>query len=144
MLLMLSDAVEWDYGRWPNFAPRELACTCRACGGEIYYDEQAQDAIQTVRNLVGRPIKINSGHRCIAHNRLVGGVTQSQHLTIAFDVDLDGHDKEKLLTAAIRAGFTGLGFYITFMHMDLGRKRHWFGGGHSPQIWLPILSKVGF
>lgn len=142
MLLKLSEVVEWDRERWPNFTPSELACLCSLCQGEFYHDDASFDAIQKVRDLLGKPIIINSGHRCVAHNRVVDGKRFSRHLKIAFDVSLEGRDKKEMLLAAIESGFTGIGMYSTFMHLDLGRKRHWFGGGKSSELWLEILKEV--
>ena len=142
VLLKLSEVVEWGRERWPNFTPSELACLCSICQGELYYDESSFDAIQAVRDLLGKPVHINSGHRCVAHNRVVDGKRFSRHLKIAFDVSLEGHDRKEVLQAAVEAGFTGIGMYSTFVHMDLGRKRQWFGGGKSAELWLEILKEV--
>lgn len=141
-MLVQYDKAKWDYDRWPNFTPKELSCMCKFCRGELYFDEQSFDAIQMLRHLVERVVFINSGHRCIAHNKLVGGVKQSEHLKMAFDVALAGHVHKNLLKSAVQAGFTGIGLYSTFIHLDLGRKRHWFGGGSAPQIWIPVLNGV--
>jgi len=37
--------------------------------------------LQPVRNLIGKPMIISSGFRCPELNKLVGGVSNSQHLT---------------------------------------------------------------
>jgi hypothetical protein len=142
-VLLQYQEVEWDFNRWPNFTPREFACTCKICNGELYWDEASFDAIQLLRTLLGRPVHINSGHRCAAHNKSVGGKRLSKHLEIAFDISTKGHDREVLLAKAIHAGFTGVGMYVVFMHLDLGRQRYWFGGGEAQQIWMPIMNKVG-
>ena len=70
-------------GKWPNFTPKEIACKC--CG-EIVVDEASMDALQRLRDMWGEPLVINCGHRCFRHNKEVGGVAHSQHLTLAFDV----------------------------------------------------------
>ena len=33
------------------------------------------------------------------------------------------------------AGFTGFGYYQTVLHIDTGRRRHWFGGDKSLEFW---------
>ena len=38
-------------GKWPNFTPKEIACKC--CG-EIVVDEASMDALQRLRDIVGR------------------------------------------------------------------------------------------
>lgn len=41
----------------------------------------AQNVLQPLRDHAGEPLTINSGYRCPALNRAVGGVANSQHLT---------------------------------------------------------------
>lgn len=40
-----------------------------------------RNLLQPFRDLVGRPLTVNSGYRCPALNAAVGGVKNSQHLT---------------------------------------------------------------
>lgn len=67
---------------------------------------------------MGKPLKINSGHRCAVRNQLVGGVLRSRHRKIAVDISLRGHDRHAMLAAAIALGFTGIGRGRTFIHLD--------------------------
>jgi hypothetical protein len=129
-----SDA-PWDPDRWPNFTPQELSC--RHCG-ELYWWPEAFDAIQAVRQDLGQPVKIFSGHRCLIHNANVGGAPLSMHKRIAFDVALAGHDLENLLRACRQAGFAGTGFYQTFLHVDLGNRRRWWGGEGARKLWTGL------
>ncbi len=121
----------WDAERWPNFSRIEFAC--KHCG-EFYYDEDYFDSLQAARTLVGRPFNNNSGHRCWRHNMAVGGSPASQHKKIATDISLKGHDKRKLISAVKLFGFTGTGYYNTFLHIDKGRKRFWYGAG-ARETW---------
>jgi uncharacterized protein YcbK (DUF882 family) len=41
----------------------------------------ARDILQPIRDMVGKPILVTSGYRCEALNKLVGGVSASQHQT---------------------------------------------------------------
>ena len=91
------------------------------------------------RHEVGRPFQILSAHRCSLHNARIGGAPLSQHLRLAADISLRGHNKQTLLRACRRAGFTGFGFYSTFLHIDLGRPRHWFGGQKAKDLWQIYL-----
>lgn len=115
-------------GAWPwkNFTPSEVAC--KHCG-ELYLDPESMDALQSLREAWGRPISINSGHRCPTHNRAVGGVDSSQHLKIAFDCICPKAEQAAFVAAARAAGFTGIGRYPGrgFVHLDLGPKREWVG-----------------
>lgn len=121
-----------DEWRWPNFTPVEFAC--RHCC-EMYFWPEFFDKIQAARIDVARPIIILSGHRCRLHNAKVGGAPFSQHLTLAADISIQGHDRHVLLQACERAGFTGFGFYHTFLHIDLGPPRKWWSGEKARQLW---------
>jgi uncharacterized protein YcbK (DUF882 family) len=47
--------------------------------------------LEPLRELVGKPIKINSGYRCFALNEAVGGSKESQHMQgKAADLKVDG------------------------------------------------------
>lgn len=120
-----------DDWRWENFSPRELACRC--CG-EYYHDEYSLDLIQAARTLSGKTFRINSAHRCWLSNANVGGAPLSQHKKIAFDISLEGHNREELLRSCLDAGFTTFGLYKSFMHTDRRPNRRWYGKG-AKQLW---------
>lgn len=113
-----------DAWRWPNFTPRELACQG---SGALQVDEAALDKLQEVRQRIGKPLRINSAYRSEAHNKAVGGSPTSLHkLGRAFDVALGvGVSRERLVALAKAAGFTGIGHYDSFMHLDTGPARTW-------------------
>lgn len=115
----LVDPAGW---RWPNFTPQELACKCggRHCRGEYFHTPELLDALQALREAMGRPLVVTSGRRCHGHNRAVGGASRSQHmLAIAVDVSLMGHDPCELARQAVKAGFKGIGFGRSFLHLDM-------------------------
>lgn len=122
--------------RWANFSMTELAC--RHCGA-IYHWPEFMDRLQLARDRVGQPFHILSGHRCSMHNARVGGAPLSQHLRLAADIATARHDRGVLLSACRAADFRGFGFYTTFLHIDLGRARHWFGSGKAKDIWQIYL-----
>jgi len=124
--------VDWDGDRWPNFSAKELSC--RHCG-QYYHDPEFLDKLQWVRTKIEKPLHINSAHRCFRHNLAVGGVPLSQHRKLAVDISLRNHNKEELNFMCKSAGFTGFGYYQTFLHIDTGRRRHWFGGDKSLEFW---------
>lgn len=112
--------------RWRNFAPDEPNLACPCCG-EFFLEEPAMDRLQRARDLVGRPFRINSGHRCPIHNARVRGAPLSRHkVAIAFDINLAGHDPRQLYEACREAGFSTFGFYGTFLHTDTRPGRRWF------------------
>ena len=127
---------DWDVARWPNFRPEEVACPC--CG-EVYVDPDAMDALQRLRDALARPVAISSGHRCAAHNKAVGGAPTSKHLALAFDVPVSG-DWREFHDAAIRAGFTGIGYAETYIHLDTRpAPARWHYSDNAKTLWAGKL-----
>ena len=90
--------------------------------------------LQYVRDNVAMPIIINSAYRCEAHNKAVGGSSNSQHLLgKAADIVIQGLDPvldtydyldDLMLSGEILQG--GLGMYKTFTHYDIRKtKTRW-------------------
>lgn len=131
-LLVQNDWAE----RWPDFQPMEMAC--RHCG-ESYDWPEFMDCLQKARSDVRRAFYILSAHRCSLHNARIGGAPLSQHLKLAADISTHGHNRRLLFLACRRAGFTGFGFYQSFLHIDLGRPRHWYGGQKAKGLWQIYL-----
>lgn len=111
---------------WPDFTPAEIAC--KHCG-ELYLDPESMDALQELRDAWGKPIIINSAHRCAAHNKAAGGSPNSRHLKIAFDCRCSALEQADFCRHAQAAGFKGFGRYPSrgFVHLDLGPRRSWRG-----------------
>ena len=61
-----------------HFSREEMACKC-GCGLDTV-DAELLSLLEKIRAHFDRPITINSGCRCEAHNRAVGGSKNSQHL----------------------------------------------------------------
>jgi len=97
------------------------------------------DRLQEARESVDRPFDVLSAHRCSLHNARIGGAPLSQHLWLAVDISTLAHDRAALLAGCRQAGFTGFGYYSTFLHIDLGRPRHWFGGQKAKGLWQIYL-----
>lgn len=123
---------------WGNFAPAELACRC--CGLVIAHPA-ALDKLQWARTQAGRAFRIASATRCPVHNARVGGAPLSRHkVGDAFDIALAGHDPRALKEILERAGFSGFGFYKTFIHADDRQATsgaapaRWFGKG-ATTLW---------
>ncbi len=78
-----------------NFKKSEFDCKC---GCEMPNDiliniTKLANQLQYVRDNVAMPITINSAYRCEAHNKLVGGSVNSQHLLgKAADIVIKGLD----------------------------------------------------
>lgn len=105
---------EWH---WPNFTSREVSCNC--CG-EYFHDHKSLTALQLLRDRWGKPIIINSGHRCPSHNREIQGAPRSYHLKIAFDCRCPAEEQDAFATAARIVGFKGIIQYRSkgIVHLD--------------------------
>ncbi len=144
MLYKIWQNAPWNQERWPHFSRQELSCHCqgRYCAGEYWHDPLFLDALQALRHALKGPVLLTSAHRCRLWNAHVGGVPLSQHKKIAADICLQHHGRKRLYHTARRLGFSGFGFYQTFLHLDKGPPRFWFGGSHARTAWQGILSPV--
>ena len=120
---------------WPSFTRAEMSC--RHCG-EGYHWPAFMDALQQARDISGRAFHILSAHRCALHNARIGGAPLSQHLRLAADISLRGHNRRALMQACKSAGFTGFGYYQSFLHIDLGPPRKWYGGPKAKTLWQTL------
>lgn len=112
-----------------NFSRWEFACKC-GCG----FDDInicLVNRLQVVRDIIQVSIIINSGCRCKAHNKAVGGSSVSFHLTgEATDWCFPLSTSENLYfqVAMMLKNWSG-GFHYykdkRFFHTDMGRKRRW-------------------
>ena len=82
--------------------------------------KQVAEELQKVRDILNRPIIITSGYRSPAHNRAVGGATNSQHLYAkAADCRMVGINTEVFRTYLARyTKFNGFGIAPNFVHVD--------------------------
>ena len=108
-----------------HFLYSELTCPC--CDGILLSPLfiQHMKRLELLRRKACFRITINSGYRCEKHNRRVKGVKYSMHRLFATDIRPTdwSHDKLfKLQEYAIDLGFTGIGDYWTFLHIDLRKK----------------------
>lgn len=109
---------------------------CCGCGCGLLPTRESFAVLYALRVIFGESIIVTSGVRCKAHNRAVGGSSDSRHcepFLCAFDIRaLHGHKEKEywLIQCAMRAGFLGIGIKDNnFLHIDIDRSRG-FG-----QIW---------
>ena len=107
------------------FKREEFACGC-GCG----FDDLSPvlwETLDRVRQIVDRPIVINSGCRCRRHNDAVGGSVNSSHLN-GWAVDIrtpagsgSGEDdyRSRLVRALIHSGCNRIGIGKSFVHVDI-------------------------
>ena len=106
-----------------NFSKHEFRCRCGCERAEI--NPRLVEALQELRDLADRPVRITSGYRCPDHNRAKGGKRRSQHLLgNAVDVVIDGLTPIEMYcladkVSAFRNG--GLGIYPNngIIHVDV-------------------------
>lgn len=78
------------------------------------------EKLEKMRQMLGIPITVNSGHRCIKHNAEVGGKPESWHLLFASDIRTGNpEDLKEMYKMAVELEFKGIGRYGTFIHLDL-------------------------
>lgn len=122
-----------------HFSRRELACKC-GCGLCNVAPELLR-LLETIRALLNTPIYVNSGCRCESHNKAVGGVSTSKHLTgQAADIHtiLEPITMYSRIVTAYEAGqledLGGVGLYSWGVHVDTakaadGHLRKWVNRG---------------
>ena len=85
------------------------------------------NVLGSLQEAYGKSIYVNSGHRCEAYNRKVGGVSRSQHI-VGEAVDIHCDDNAKLAKLIVQQGrFDQLIIYPTFLHVSYkrsGMNRH--------------------
>ena len=109
----------------PHFSRHQFACSgFNCCGGSAPIDNRLILALEEFRTLVGQPIHINSGFRCLVYNRYIGSNDSSQHPRgYAADIGrLSGMTIGEMTAVAesidaFKNG--GIGTYETFIHVDI-------------------------
>ena len=97
-----------------NFTRDEFQCQCKKCEAQMI-DTELAEKLQRIRDVLGVPLKITSGYRCIVHNasKAVGGST-SKHL-YGFAADWRTMNRTvnpvALGIIAQAVGFGGIGIY---------------------------------
>jgi uncharacterized protein YcbK (DUF882 family) len=103
-----------------NFSRQEFSCGC-GCGF-ANPDPALVTGLQLLRDAVKRPVIIQSGCRCAAHNTKVGGAKRSMHvLGKAADIRVEGVSAVKLYQLTKRIPqFRGFGVDVQrgFVHVD--------------------------
>jgi uncharacterized protein YcbK (DUF882 family) len=104
-----------------SFSFFEFKCPCGKCSFIEGYqiDRNLVRDLQEIRDYLGKAISINSGLRCDSHNRSVGGVSGSYHLTgRAADIHCTSSiDRRIIVKMALNLGLT-TGIADTLIHVD--------------------------
>ncbi|WP_336834407.1 YcbK family protein [Sphingobacterium siyangense] len=119
-----------------NFKLEEFDCKDGTPVPKQYYGNVTKLAknLQVLRDYLGVPVTVTgSGYRTPSHNKAVGGVPNSKHLTAeAGDINAKGYTPSQLaavIEKLIKEGKMvqgGLGIYPGFLHYDIrGTKARW-------------------
>lgn len=105
-----------------HFTVEEKACPC--CG--LNFVDRNQDflqALNTARELYGKPMVATSMTRCTKHNVEIGGTSGSAHLE-GRAADISCHNMTErmgMIQAFISAGFHRIEVSPVHFHVDMGR-----------------------
>ncbi|MBN1311986.1 MAG: peptidoglycan-binding protein [Anaerolineae bacterium] len=95
--------------------------------------------LEALRKKAGNsPVNINSGFRNTTCNTSVGGASNSMHLYgVAADIRVSGKTPYQVQALAKTCGFSGIGRYTTFVHVD-SRMEYPYG---SQFWWWPSTTQ---
>lgn len=122
----------------PHFFSLDFDCKCQYPECQFtYIDPNLIPALENLHKLSG-PFHIDSGFRCINHNKDVGGKEHSQHIVgrAADCRSLNGHAGKEMASFALlvpdfAAG--GIGIYDRFVHCDIRPQVARWDLSHSAQ-----------
>lgn len=111
-------------------------CGCVAPDWVVANLKEVCKQADKIREMVDHPVSVNSGYRCKAYNRKIGGALLSQHCKgTALDLNV-GFVYEwalKIFNAAKTiGGIGGVGIYDSFCHIDT-----------RPRLLAKVLAKFG-
>lgn len=107
-----------------NFVVSEFAC--KDGSDKVLIDTELVEILQKIRNYFGKPIIITSAYRNYAHNRKIGGVSNSQHCKgTAADICISTVEPAEIAKYAeyIMPNKGGIGLYSNFVHIDVRANR---------------------
>lgn len=125
---ILLDAISQPQDNWwdgiAHFRREEFFCKCGTfcdgCPAEM--DRTLVEAAEALRNHFASPAIVSSGLRCPQHNKNVGGVANSRHLSgKAVDLRIVGHSASELLPILRKNPNIRYCYAIndTYVHMDV-------------------------
>ena len=113
----------WSAWPWIHFIPKEIACKGT---GKLSVNAGFLGKLDLLRSHLNFPLIVSSVFRTPYWNSKCGGSPRSMHLfCLAADISIIDKDKNLIRRLAKDLGFTGFGYYRTFLHVDLGRPRFW-------------------
>ena len=104
------------------FSEDEVTCQC-GCGMSI--TQECKKMADDIRGEVGKPLIVNSGARCLDHNRSIGSSDTSSHVK-GEAIDFKAKDsglRFAIIKAAIKLGYTRIGVHESFVHVDCDKEK---------------------
>ena len=121
-----------------HFDSKEFACQCGCGSGNIMQNLVLK--LEEVRVAIDRPMKINSGIRCLKHNRSIGSSDTSSHVKcIAADIGCRQMSDRHLLMLHLPKLFDRIGIHKDFIHVDIDTDKRkgifvYSAGSHSGNV----------
>jgi len=105
-----------------HFTRKEFDCQCGCGTGEISMD--LVEKLEKARTDLNRPMRINSGIRCLEHNRSIGSRDTSSHIKcVAADIGCTSmSDRHELLSILLKY-FKRVGVHKQFIHVDVDNNK---------------------
>ena len=105
-----------------HFTRSEFDCQCGCGTGEI--SMELVQLLELTRLEYDKPMRINSGIRCLNHNRSIGSRDTSSHIKcLAADVGCtDMGERHKLLQILLKH-FDRVGLHKKFIHVDVDTEK---------------------
>ena len=108
-----------------NFSDYEFACKgVNCCNHSTPVLPALVVSLQQLRDMIGKPIEITSGFRCVRHNKEIGGAVGSKHTTAeAADLaQIPGMTIDEMAEWAKKVPMFdrgGIILYPTWIHVDV-------------------------
>lgn len=122
------------FGDWTSKFFKYKEFQCKDGNKTVIMSETTIKKLEQLRKWLGSPILITSAYRTVTHNASVGGGKSSQHLKgTAVDIKINGYKSIEVGAHARALGFTGIGLYNTFTHIDTrtSGNTQWKGGDYT-------------
>ena len=104
-IMMLPKNISYDLTE--HLSHKEFKCRCeRETCHYTLVNRELTDSFETLRQLIDRPLTVNSGYRCAFHNadKKVGGRPTSNHTRgSAIDISLKGFNEKERATIIYHA-----------------------------------------
>jgi uncharacterized protein YcbK (DUF882 family) len=117
-----------------HFSSKEFTCNCKHSDCiEQKISKELVDDLEKCRQEYGQAVIINSGYRCLKHNKEIGGANHSQHME-----GKAADTRPKLLTTdtmdewikVLSGTFKAMGIAQSFIHVDVREME-----GSARKVW---------